>query len=72
LTSASLSGAQLTLSITDPASIGFTLAQLIVVMDTQTCTIVAGGTLSSFQCNLPTNTVGGSPVLRAGSYLPVV
>jgi hypothetical protein len=72
LTTVTLSGAQLTLGVSDPASIGFTLSAINVEMDNQTCTIVPGGTLSSFKCNLPTNTLDGSAILRAGQYLPVV
>jgi hypothetical protein len=71
LTAATLTGARLNLTITDPASLGFNINQLKVNMDNQICTIVPGGTISLFQCDLPKNS-DSTPIIRAGNYLPIV
>lgn len=59
---------QLTLTVTNPGTA--VLADLTVTLDGQTCVNLTG-TFASFACKLPVN-ADLTPVLRAGSYLPVV
>lgn len=59
---------KLTLTVANPGTA--VLADLTVTLDGQKCVNLTG-TFSSFDCQLPVN--GDlTPVLRAGSYLPVV
>lgn len=73
VTSSAISGAVVTLSLTDPASVGFTLDQVTVTIGGQPCTIVSPGTssISNFQCQLPAN-ADSTPTIEAGSYMPEV
>lgn len=73
LTSDSISGSVVTLSLSDPASIGFTLDQTSVTVGGQPCAIINPSTspISNFDCQLPTNT-DSTPTMTAGSYFPEV
>lgn len=73
LTSDSISGSVVTLSLTDPSSIGYTLDQVTVTIGGQPCTIINPSTspISNFQCQLPTNS-DSTPTMPAGSYVPEV
>ena len=51
LSSASLSGTTVTLSLTDPANLGFTLADVTATIGGQPCTIVdVNAPIDPFQC----------------------
>lgn len=70
LTSDSISGSIVTLSLTDPASIGYTLGQVSVTIGGQPCTIInPTSPITNFQCQLPTNS-DSTPTMPAGSYYP--
>ena len=56
----------LTLGITDPLFVGYSLSDVVVELDGQVCEITTG-TLGSFDCQLPTNS-DGTPILSAGTY----
>lgn len=72
LTADSISNAILTLSLTDPSLIGYTLSDVTVTLNGQPCTINnLTSPISSFQCTLPTNS-DGTPNMQAGTYTPVV
>ena len=61
-----LSGSVLNLGITDPLNVGFSLNDVVVGLDGQTCPITTG-TLSNFNCQLPTNT-DNTPIIAAGNH----
>lgn len=69
--SASLSGSVVTLSLTDPASLGFTLDAVTITIAGQPCTIINPGasSIGNFQCQLPVNS-DSTPTIPAGNYLP--
>jgi hypothetical protein len=70
--SATLSGPTLTLSLTDPSNLGYSLADVTVSLGGQPCAIVStANPISSFQCQLPANP-DGTACMPAGSYMPVV
>jgi hypothetical protein len=72
VTVATISGPTVTLSMTDPANLGITLSNVTITIAGQPCTISSlSSPLSSFTCQLPTNSDGTANV-SAGSYLPVV
>jgi hypothetical protein len=73
LTTDSISGSILTLSLTDPSNINYNLNDVSVVFAGQTCTILNAGTspISNFQCQLPINS-DSTPTIQAGSYTPSV
>jgi hypothetical protein len=73
LTADSISGSILTLSLTDPSNIGYSLNDVSVVFNNQPCTIINAATspISNFQCQLPTNS-DLTPTIQAGSYIPSV
>lgn len=72
MTAASISGPTVTLTLTDPAPIGYTLSDVKITIGGQPCTITTlSDPITSFTCQLPTNTDGTANV-NAGSYLPVV
>jgi len=66
--SASLSSTTYTISVTDTASVGFTLSDVSVYLLGVQCKTLTGS-LASFTCNFDTNTAG-SPALPAGSATP--
>ena len=61
------SGVTVTVAITDPLNSTYPTSYLTVKVDGRICQINSG-TYTSFTCVLPTNAVGGSPMIRAGSY----
>lgn len=73
LTAASISTSILTLNLTDPSMLGYPLTDVTITLDGQPCTIIdpSNSSIDNFQCRLPTNT-DGTPIVRAGIYLPVV
>jgi hypothetical protein len=72
VTAASISGPTMTLTLTDPVPIGYTLADVTVTLGGQPCAINnITAPLDNFQCSLPANT-DGTATMTAGSYLPVV
>ena len=66
VTAQSLTGATLTVTMTDPQSWAVANSDLSVKLGGSVCTI-ASGTMTSFTCDLPTNT-DGSPTLTAGEW----
>ena len=68
--SATLASNVMTLSITDPSSIGFALSDITVSLLGVQCTDLSG-TIASFTCNFPTN-ADSSVALPAGSEKPKV
>ena len=64
--SASLSSNTLTISLTDPESLGFALTDITVELLGVTCVVDQSGTISNFDCDFPTNQ-DGSVALPAGS-----
>ena len=73
LTSNSISNSTVTLSLTDPAALNYSLTNTAVTIANQPCTINNPSTspISSFTCQLPSNP-DSTPVIEAGSYVPVV
>ena len=73
LTSNSISNSVLTLSLTDPALINYTLLDTTVALGNQPCTInnAATTSISNFTCSLPNNP-DNTPTIQAGTYTPVV
>ena len=71
LTAASLSGSTLTLSVTDPANVGFTINDITVKFDERSCTITTG-TIANFNCDLEVTSGSNTPIVRAGDHMPVV
>lgn len=73
VSSDSISGSVVTLSLTDPASVGYTLDQVTVTIAGQPCTIINPGSssISNFQCQLPVNS-DSTPTIEAGTYMPEV
>lgn len=71
LSSATRVGPVVTLSLTDPANLGYTLNDVDVTIGGQKCTIVdVNAAINNFQCQLPTNADGTAKV-EAGSYPPI-
>ncbi len=70
VTSATLSGNQLTMTLNDPGTINAPLNTITVSLDNQPCTGL-NGSMTSFTCNLPTNS-DNTPILTVGSHLPQV
>lgn len=61
-----------TLSLTDPAQIGYNLSDVTITIAGQPCTILnLTSPIGGFNCNLPTNSDNTANV-PAGSYFPVV
>lgn len=72
LTSASISNSVLTLSLTDPTLIKFSISDVTVTLNKQACTIMNGSiAISNFQCQLPKNS-DSTPILTAGTFYPVI
>ncbi len=73
LTSDSISNSKLTLSLTDPALINYTLLDTTVTLADQPCTIINPATtpITNFDCSLPANP-DNTPIIEAGTYTPVV
>jgi hypothetical protein len=71
LNSAVLNVDTLTLNVSDPGEIGFTLAQINVTVAGTRCRTNIGYSISQFSCTLDHNT-DGSPILETGSYTPQV
>lgn len=73
LTSMSLTGTTLTLSISDPLSAGHALSDTSITLGGSTCTISNPGsaTLANFNCELPANS-DGTPTVESGNYLPMI
>jgi hypothetical protein len=72
VTAASISGRVVTLSLTDPGLIGYTLSDVTITIGGQPCTIAnLASPISSFTCNLPVNSDNTANV-PAGDYFPVV
>lgn len=71
LTAASRSGSVVTLTLTDPGQLQYTLSDVTININGSPCTIITpSDPISSFTCQLPINT-DSSPVVVAGDYLPV-
>jgi hypothetical protein len=73
LTSNSISNSTVTLSLTDPAALNYSLTNTAVKIANQPCTINSPSTslISNFTCQLPSNP-DNTPIIQAGSYTPVV
>jgi hypothetical protein len=72
LTSATRAGTTVTMSLTDPANLGYTLSDVTPTIGGQPCTIVdTSAPITNFQCELPANT-DSTPIMPVGSYMPVV
>jgi hypothetical protein len=72
LTAASISSSTLTLSLTDPGLINYSLQDTTVTLAAQPCTISnTASPISNFQCTLPVNT-DATPTITAGTYTPLV
>lgn len=72
VTAASISGPTVTLTLTDPMPIGYNLSDVTITIAGQPCTISnLASPISSFTCQLPTNS-DGTANIAAGSYFPVV
>lgn len=72
LTSATISGPTVTLSLTDPIPINYNLNDVTVLIGTQPCKISnPSAPISNFQCQLPAN-ADGTANMPAGSYMPTV
>lgn len=72
VTAASISGKVVTLSLTDPGLIGYTLSDVTVTIGGQPCTIAnLASPIGGFTCNLPVNSDNTANV-PAGNYFPVV
>jgi hypothetical protein len=71
LTAASISGPTVTLTLTDPSSIGYSLNDVTVTIGGQSCAIAnPSAPINNFQCILPKNADNTANV-AAGSYMPV-
>ena len=53
--------------MSDPQAWDYPTSDLTVKVSQQDCTIVAGGSFTSFSCTLVANS-DGSPILEAGSW----
>jgi len=68
LTHASRNVAELTLSITDPAAIGYNLSHVTVSLYDEECTILnLSDPINNFTCRLPQNS-DNTPRIPSGSY----
>ncbi len=70
VTASSLSADTLTLTITDPASVGFGLTDLKITLNGQRCNQITG-TLASLTCKFNQNSQGNA-ALPAGNNKPVI
>ena len=71
VSSASLSSEIMTISLTDPESLGFALSDITVELLGVTCIIDQSGTIGSFDCEFPINQ-DNSVALPAGSAKPQI
>ena len=62
-----MTGATVSVTMTDPQSWAYPTTDLAVTVDGQVCTITSG-TFQAFSCTLPTNGGDGSPILTAGNW----
>ena len=71
LTSASIAGSVVTLSLTDPASLGYTLNEVTIDIGGQPCSVInPSDPISSFTCQLEQNSDSTAQV-PTGSYMPI-
>ena len=61
----------MTISLTDPQSLGFALSDITVQLLGVTCVVDQSGTIGNFDCEFPTNQ-DGSAALPAGSEKPKI
>ena len=72
LQSATLSSSIVTLSLTDPGSIGFSLSDVTINIGGQTCTVInLSDPINNFQCQLPVNS-DSTPTVPSGTHMPIV
>lgn len=67
ITSQTLSGSTVSITLSNPLSLSYSVDMLTVKIDGKVCIVNAGGSFSSFTCQLPVN-ADASPILRAGDY----
>ena len=71
ITSLSRSGSTLSLALSDPQSLNFTISDVKITVQGHLCRINPSSTISSISCTMATNT-DSSPILTAGSMTPLV
>ena len=72
LQTATRSGSIVTLSLTDPGSIGYSLSDVNIVIGGQNCTVInVADPIGNFRCQLPVNS-DSTATVPSGSHMPIV